>query len=157
MGKRRRRKTKKAVERFLFSIYVAWMLWLLFGQRMMELGSPAAAGGYNLNLIPFKTLKMYFDMVQNTESAYLLRHAFINLAGNVVVFIPLGYFLPQLWSRLRSVIKTGLLSLALIVVVEIIQYITGLGSCDIDDLILNMIGVLIGYPAWKMIVKLRHK
>lgn len=129
-----------------FVVYVAAMLWLLFGQRW---------GGQlqrSINLTPFVTLRLYWKLLQH-ESSYLVRHAIINLAGNVVMFIPLGFFQPYLAPKLRAWYKTLLSTTALILLVEGIQYVTCLGSCDVDDLILNIIGAVIGYVLWRITKK----
>ncbi len=79
-------------------LYALLMLWLLFGQRIGHTGY----GTYlwqlksNLNLIPFRTLLEYTEVLNAGRNRFLLRHAFVNLAGNVVMFLPLGIFLPAL-------------------------------------------------------------
>ena len=81
---------------------------------------------------------------------YNARHAFINLAGNVVMFLPLGALLPAANGKLRKFFRTFFLGLGLIVAVEVLQLFTLLGSCDVDDLILNLIGVTLGFILWKL-------
>lgn len=79
-----------------FSLYLLIMLWLLFGQRVGLDGS----GSYleqlrqNVNLIPLKTIDGYIRLIQRTTSPYLMRIALVNLAGNAVMFVPLGFFCP---------------------------------------------------------------
>lgn len=142
MGKTKKRSAGDVVVRLIFLVYCGIMLWLLFGQRM---GDEVSAG--SLNLVPLETLKLYRKLLHN-DSPYLVRHAFINLAGNVLLFIPLGWFLPRIWQRLRGFFRVFLLVLLIIVLVEALQYFTGLGSCDIDDLILNVPGAMLGYVVW---------
>ena len=141
-----------ALIRIIFLVYAAVMLWLLFGQRIGEEGITVHFGisGENLNLVPLKTVRLYLWLLQNSTNEALLRHAIINLVGNVVLFIPMGWFLPYIWVNLRGFFKTALAVLLLISAVEIVQYFTQLGSCDIDDLILNLVGALIGYLLWKI-------
>ena len=124
----------------LFLGYIALMIWLLFGQR-----SQGESGTENLNIVPFTTLKLYMNLLENSTNHYLVRHAFINLVGNVVMFIPLGYLLPGVYKRAQNFFAMLLYTVVVIVLIETIQYITGLGSCDIDDLILNVPGVMIGW------------
>ena len=50
-----------------------------------------------------------------------------------------------MFQRLGRLWKTLLVSAAIIIAVEAIQLVTLLGHCDVDDLILNLIGVTIGY------------
>ena len=66
------------------------------------------------------------------------------------MFVPLGIFLPGLWQKLRRFWKTLLLSALIVAAAEIVQMLTLLGSCDVDDLLLNLIGVMLGYGLWKV-------
>ena len=80
-------------------------------------------------------------------------HAIINLVGNVIMFIPLGFCLPMLWKKQRTLWKTLLTTALIITLVELIQLLTLVGSCDTDDLILNVLGSAIGYGLFKMFQK----
>lgn len=149
MKKQRKRTGRQILLRLLFLIYVAAMFWLLFGQRWgtqiyaQNLASP-------INLTPFATVKMYLRILQNSRDTSLLIHAFVNLVGNVVMFIPLGFFVPYLNEGLRKFLKAMFFVACLIITVETIQYFTYLGSCDVDDLILNMAGGTVGYIFWRV-------
>lgn len=146
--KKRTSNGKQILIRFLFVIYVAGMIWLLFGQRWgTEIYTHNKASAINLQ--PFATLKMYWRILQNSQDAGLLRHAVINLVGNLVMFIPLGFYLPYLLRGMRKIFRAMLLLLCLIIMVETVQYVTHLGTCDVDDLILNMAGSLIGWLIWR--------
>ena len=135
--------------RLLFVVYCVLMLWLLFGQRLGTVVYEQNLAE-NVNLQPFATMAMYWRQLKGNASPYYIRHAFINLAGNVIMFVPLGYFLPKIFEKLRKIWKTTLFSMCLIIIVEIIQYFTMLGTCDVDDLILNMAGVVFGYLLWRI-------
>ena len=140
MSKQAERSPAQICTRLLFVAYGLLMLWLLFGQRVGQPVNPD-----NVNLIPLATLKLYLRIVENTQDAQLLRHAFINLVGNVVMFVPLGWFLPVIWRKYRNFLRCALCLMTTVVLIEVIQYLTGLGSCDIDDLLLNMLGGSLGW------------
>ena len=141
-----RKTLQKTIYYMLFVIYSLTMLWLLFGRRqyhrdMMDI---------LVNLQPLKTIRAYLYVLQNREEAYLLRIAAFNLFGNVVLFIPYGIFLPYLFRRMRALWKVMLFGAVTIVCVELLQIATLRGSCDVDDLILNMMGILIGYIVFRI-------
>ena len=71
--------------------------------------------------------------------------AFLNLAGNVIGFLPFGFFLPILSRRLRNGAVVTALGFGLSLLVESIQLVFKVGCFDVDDLILNTLGVLLGY------------
>ncbi|MBQ9838798.1 MAG: VanZ family protein [Oscillospiraceae bacterium] len=138
-----KRSVGKTLLRIVFICYVVWMLWLLFGQRLgTEVYSQELAK--SMNLKPFATIRHFIALLGHNAPG-LVTHAVINLLGNVVMFVPLGFCLPKIFPKLRSFLKTFCLCVCIIVVVELVQYYTFLGTCDIDDLILNMVGVSIGY------------
>ncbi len=70
------------------------------------------------------------------------RIVFINLIGNILLFIPLGAILSS-FNKI-GLIKKILLAIVTIIVLEALQYILRLGVFDIIDIICNMIGVVIG-------------
>lgn len=143
MAKQKAHTPGQILLRLLFVVYLGAMVWLLFGQRW---------GGEfyrSVNLTPLVTIRLYWRLL-HSENAYLVRHAFVNLLGNVVMFIPLGFFQPWLSRRLRTWYKTLASTMVLILLVEAVQYLTRLGSCDIDDLILNIVGAVIGYTLWRI-------
>lgn len=149
--KRKKRKKSKRfydVARLLFFLYLGFMTWLLFVMGMENTNGIILEGGYSINIIPFRTVKTYIDMASSITDAYMLRRLFINLMGSIALFIPLGFFLPCIWKELRSFFKTAGIAVAIILGVEITQLITFVGSCDIDDFILNTLGTLIGYFIW---------
>ena len=128
----------------LFIIYCAAMLLLLFARSSRYVG-----GGYieqlkmSLNLVPLDTVRRFVYV-------HMLRYAHLNLGGNVAAFIPFGFFLPCLFDRQRRFWRFLLTAAAVIVCIELLQLVTLRGSCDIDDLILNLIGSALGYAVWKL-------
>lgn len=129
-----------------FLCYLAVMLYLLFFQRMGRT-SPLAYWEqvrYSVNFVPFHTIAQFWGNL-SSEWGYIVQRAFINLAGNIAMFVPLGLFLPYFWEKQRK-FRWFLPTIILcITVVELLQLFTLLGSCDVDDLIFNTIGASIGF------------
>ena len=138
-----------------FTAYVLLMLWLLFGQRL----GADTSGTYperiwaSLNLIPFATIRHFLHTVHTTGNRYLLRHALVNLAGNVVMFIPLGFFLPCLRTKWRTFSRCMGIGTCIILVIEFLQLITLLGHCDVDNLLLNLTGIGIGFYCFTILAR----
>lgn len=156
MKKTKRRTAGQIFLRFLFVVYGIAMVWLLFGQRI---GTELSYDDYlqrlqsNINLTPLYTIKLYLRILRESNSNALLRHALINLVGNVVMFIPLGIFMPGIFLKKPGFFSTIFTVAAMIIAVELVQLVTLLGSCDVDDLILNLLGAAIGYFLWKFYKK----
>ena len=102
----------------------------------------------HLNLIPFRTLRLFAGLLGSGIRSYI-RMAVINLGGNIIMFIPLGFLLPRVFSKCTSLSRVLLVTAVIITVVEIIQLFTLVGSCDIDDLILNVFGSGLGFGIHK--------
>ncbi|CDZ75516.1 hypothetical protein ING2D1G_1378 [Peptoniphilus sp. ING2-D1G] len=103
-------------------------------------------GGWGINLVPFKTIKSYLKY----SEAF---HAALNILGNVLIFVPMGFMLPLLYEDLRSYKKTLIFTMIICMLVETIQFFVG-RSVDIDDLMLNVVGASIGYLVYKIKGKL---
>ena len=136
-----------------FMAYCALMLWLLFDRPGYVEGIPYwEQVSAQLNLVPFRTLRLFGSLLDSPRPAYV-RAAVINLGGNILMFIPLGFLLPGVFPKFHSLLRTVLATAVIITAVEIIQLLTLVGSCDIDDLILNVIGASLGFLFQKYVKK----
>ena len=137
----------------VFLVYCAAMLWLLFGRDGYFADVPYWDQVHrNLNLQPFKTIDMYLLYLDRPDS-YMQPYSVVNLYGNVLLFIPLGLYLPRLVMKKPRFWKTILWTAVIITTVELIQLFTLVGSCDVDDLILNVLGAAIGHGLYRFTVK----
>lgn len=142
-----RKKTFRYVCAVCFGGYVLFMLWLLFGQRW---GAPVPFSYgesllQNCNLLSFSTVLTFCRILRQASSPAAFRHAVVNLAGNIVMFVPLGFFLPCLWRKMRCFRRFLLCHTGVIAAIELAQWLTFLGSMDVDDLILNTCGGAAGF------------
>lgn len=97
----------------------------------------------SVNLIPFKTIIEY---IKDIFSSLLdTSNIFINLLGNLVCLMPFALFLPLLFRKIDNTKKFLITILCITFGIEIIQFITFTGSCDIDDIILNTLGAYLMY------------
>ncbi|WP_306419864.1 VanZ family protein [Bacillus sp. J14TS2] len=92
------------------------------------------------NFIPFKTISYYLFSATDLSSRVRIE----NLAGNVIGFMPFGFLVPLL-SRKLNLKAITLATFFLSLTFELIQLIFRLGSFDVDDLILNTLGGVLGY------------
>ena len=74
----------------------------------------------------------------------------INLVTNLLLFAPMGFFIPILFDKeIKSIKQFGIVMILITILVEIVQFITYSGSTDIDDIILNITGATIVYMLMK--------
>ena len=122
---------KKTAAYILFSLYLAAICFLV--------GFPNIAGMrivLSHNFIPLR------GMLTDITNSYL----------NVLLFIPLGIFVPCLWPEYRSMMKTVGLGLMTSLGIEILQIFT-FRATDINDVITNVAGTMIGYLIGRLIIK----
>lgn len=141
---------KKRTVTILAFLYGMSMFFLLFLRtpRIMPLPYPVQLREH-LNLVPFRVIKNYLRIFTRPANRIFLPYALTNFLGNILLFIPLGFFPPVLKPRLRKFWKTLLLMLGIMVTVEILQMLLLVGTCDVDDVILNAFGASIGYGVFK--------
>ncbi len=128
--------------KWAFRIYVLALTCLLFGRPWTSL--PEDYLGHlrlHSNLQPLHTIMLYFNLIFQDFGPFLRIVALVNLLGNVLIFVPLGYFLSQRYHLLRSFF----IGLLVLILVELTQWFTLTGSLDIDDILLNLTGILMGY------------
>ncbi|WP_240647636.1 VanZ family protein [Paenibacillus nanensis] len=115
-------------------LYASIMLNLLFlrDRYLMD--------GYAYNLVPFDTIERYVVY----RDHFNFDTWFKNLFGNLVLFIPIGMFLPLLNTRYKRSHMLVAACICLIGAVELMQMLLKVGSFDIDDIILNTAGAWIG-------------
>lgn len=146
--------SRVVLRRICFAGYCALMFWLLFVRnRHPVLENYWAQMEQNVNLVPFHTIRLYLYVFRDSDLSHLIPHAIVNLAGNVVMFIPLGAFLYPEFSGGWPAFKVLLTTFVGICLVEIMQLITLAGSCDVDDLLLNLAGSLLGCMMYRIICK----
>lgn len=101
---------------------------------------------FQSNFVPFRTIGEYIMALRDGSMNRTVPVQ--NLLGNLLLFAPMGVYLPLLFSGLHSFRKAMLTTLGLLLGIELLQMFTRLGSFDIDDLILNMAGAMLGYGAY---------
>lgn len=141
----------------LFCLYAVGMACLLFGRYSHWSGeSYLESVCRNINLIPFHTNISFLHSAISSHAGGSLSHAFINLAGNVVLFIPLGIFLPAIWIGLRHWWPFFGSVSCILISVELLQLFSLRGICDVDDYLLNVLGASVGYCLFRLYTHYRR-
>lgn len=109
----------------------------------------------DLNLVPFRSITSSLAGVGAQGFGVFLR----NWLGNLLLFMPLGLMAPLFWPRLRRVSATGLLCLAASLSIEAAQFVGSFlvfgirwKSVDIDDVIMNVMGGMLGFLLSRLLV-----
>ena len=141
---------KKVVRPILwavFGLYCLILIYILFLNRASRSHySYAQYFQAFTNFIPFKTIVEY---IQRYSDGYRSL-ATVNLLGNLALFVPMGMALPCVSKKLNRFWKVVLCVLGMVVMVEVTQGILRVGSIDVDDVIFNVVGAMIGYGIIKI-------
>ena len=135
----------------LAAVYVGMMVYLLFFREPAFTDEPYwGQVRAHFNPVPFRTIGLYLGLLEQPSRPWLVRLARINLWGNLLLFVPLGLLPPMLFQKMRQFWKTLLLAAVVMLTVEILQMLLLVGTCDVDDLILNLLGAAMGYGLYSL-------
>lgn len=147
----------------LFVVYVFLLLYLTVIKRLffgttsgvfLESYRLNTSGfDYSVNLIPFKTVYGYLVHPPS------ITVAITNILGNILAFLPLGILVPLIFRKSDSISWIFIISVGSSVVIETVQLLFRIGSMDIDDVLLNSVGGLVGFLLYRgfLVLLARYK
>ena len=142
--------------KILFIIYCILLITILFlnneyrmtGFESININTFSIEHFETINIVPFSTIIGYIKGLLFEDASMSI--VIINLATNLFLFAPMGFFIPLLFKNKITNMKQFIILIIIIsLFVEILQFITYRGSTDIDDIILNTIGAIIVYILMK--------
>ena len=139
----------RAFGKVLFLLYVGFLVYFLFVAEWY--GRTEVSEDYRYNLELFKEIKRFITYREQLG----IFAVFANLFGNILIFVPYGFFI-SVAGRTRGFFKTLFFSMGLSLGVEIVQLFTRVGSFDVDDILLNTIGGVMGYTIFVICNQLRR-
>ena len=131
------KKVKILSQIIIFVYYIILMFNMVIFARYNSINS--------YNLIPFKSI---IDIFRNGTAYSII----INVFGNLLVFMPLEYFLIELF-KVNKFLVNFILSFCIILLIELFQYVFKVGVLDIDDLILCTVGMMLFYICYNLLIK----
>jgi Glycopeptide antibiotics resistance protein len=133
-----------------FAFYVILMITITLFDPLLRSGSTRVVFDFELvseyiketaNVRPFRMILLYWNGLNSgllSLSVYLM-----NIVGNLVVMMPLAFFLPMLSKTFKKFIPFVITVTIVILSIESLQAITMSGYFDVDDIMLNLVGALI--------------
>ncbi len=142
-------KSKLTLENILLiSIYIIYFIFmaeiLLFKNvRPSEIFGSDRDISRQLAIMPFQSIMKYYNSGNIWASI-------LNVIGNIVVFIPFGIYL-MLYTKKNTSVKATTTVFFTSLSVEVIQFVLDIGIADVDDIILNVIGGIVGVLGYKFL------
>ena len=134
----------------MFVLYIAFLVYFLCFAEWYGRTEPSE--GYRYNLVLFKEIMRFIEY----REELVVFAVFANLFGNILIFVPYGFFI-SIASTRRGFFQTLFYSFALSLGVEIFQLFARVGSFDVDDLLLNTLGGVLGYILFLICNIIRRK
>ena len=138
----------------LFAFYATVLLGALIVSRVdyQTFAQTKAAYWKNFDLMtnfnPLETVRLYLNAIKYNYIG--MEIPLSNLVGNAMLFMPMAVFLPCLFRPMQKLRLFALTMLLLLAAVEALQLLLACGSCDVDDVLLNLAGTLIVYGILKL-------
>lgn len=129
----------KVIGMILFILYLLLVIYVMFLADSLHRTNQADC--YRYNLEPFREIHRF----PNMWKAYGAWVACLNLFGNVIAFMPLGFFVPLHVKKYRKCMVTVAISFLFSLLIECTQLVSKVGVFDVDDLMLNTFGGFLGY------------
>lgn len=123
----------------IFLVYIFGVIYFMFFSE--KLGRVGSARGYRYNLVPFMEIKRFYYVLKSNFSFVAL----LNLGGNVLAFVPFGVIIPMIKRNKTGIVLIALLTFTFSLIIETLQLYYKVGVFDIDDMILNTAGGILGY------------
>ena len=134
----KKRSQYRILGKILAVCYIVFVFYFLLISEVY--GRTGEMREYHYNLVLFREIKRFW----NYREQLGMFAVYTNLAGNILIFLPFGFVMPMA-SRYRSFLNTTCYSLALSLLIEGSQLFWKVGCFDVDDLLLNTIGGMLGY------------
>lgn len=146
-NKKYRSINKNRILWWLFGVYCIVLFLILFVRKRFNIGDEPywEQVKMSINLVPFRTIYGSLYSIIHRTIPYLIPHEIISLLGNFALFMPFGYFIPRLFEKYRVFIKFILFTFVVLLSIETLQVLTIRGCFDVDDIILNLAGAVIGF------------
>ncbi|MDD4312366.1 MAG: VanZ family protein [Eubacteriales bacterium] len=100
------------------------------------------------NFYPLETIRLYINAIKYDYIG--MEIPLSNLVGNTMLFMPMAVFLPCLFRPMQKLWVFALTAVLLLVAIEALQLLLACGSCDVDDILLNLTGTLIVFGILKI-------
>lgn len=133
---------------FSFAIYIILFLWIIVFTYVspLEVFSQNRPMIRSINIIPFHQIGRYIFGTANVSTSVVIN----NIVGNVLLFIPFGVYL-QLLKKDKRFLSSFITVFLVSLLIETVQYILAIGISDIDDILLNTLGGIIGIVLYTLL------
>ncbi len=146
-----KRRMIRVFSRICFTIYMALLVYFL----LLSDGFGRGDGyeNYRYNLVPFLEIKRFIKYYEYIDFPSVV----INLLGNIVAFMPFGALIRWVVNRKTRWYQATAYTFLFSLCVELLQLVAKVGVFDVDDLILNTLGGLMGFWIYYLLLLINRR
>ena len=154
------KKNCKKVWKFVFLVYILILIKLIVfkypWEYLMDIVKSwekgvVLEGLATANFTLGKSIRMYIKYFNK----FPFWNGFANLAGNILVFIPFGFLLPKAYPKCGRWWRVFYCAIGFVMCIELFQLFSAFGAFDVDDILLNVLGSVIGYSIFAVMRKVK--
>lgn len=146
--------------RFLFTLYILLVVSVTFFPLALWFDFNWERIKFGVNVIPFVSIIQNIGQIGKAydgDALFMIKLIIRNVGGNILLFMPLGVLVPLLSKKYKDFKRTLILGLWMSLCIESIQFFEllagGIGrAVDIDDVVCNTIGVIVGFYIYIMTI-----
>ena len=150
---------------FLFIVYIFMVISVTLFPFPINFNANFEYVQRSINIIPLKSIindLSQIGVAYDGDVLFMIGLIVRNVGGNILLLMPLGFIAPILWDKFKDFKSVILLGFCVSISIEILQLLetilSGWGRVtDIDDVICNVLGVIIGYLIYKLFIKIGSK
>ena len=150
---------------FLYVIYISMVVSVTLFPIVLGFNDEPIYFSRTLNLVPFASIIKDFNQIGTAydgDILFMISLIVRNVGGNILLLMPLGFLAPFLWKKAKSLKGITILCLSFSVTIELLQLLEYLAGgwgriTDIDDVICNVLGVVIGYFIYIFFIRAGEK
>lgn len=153
------------VVNFLFVLYLCLVGSVTLFPIPIGIPSDPVYDHRSINLIPLVSIMKNVSQIgiaYGGDSVFMIELIIRNVGGNILLLMPFGFLAPIVWISFKYFKKTLLFGLGISICIEVLQLVESLEGgwgriTDIDDVICNVIGVMIGFFIYRVTFKIVEK
>ena len=155
-------KVNKKIWKYIFLVYILILLKLIVFkyplERLVEIAKSWEKGVIleglsTANFTWGRSIRMYIRYFNK----FPFWNGFANLIGNVLVFIPFGFLLPKAYPGCGKWWRVFYCATGFVMCIEFYQLFSAFGAFDVDDIFLNVLGAMIGYPFYVLVRRIKKE
>ena len=155
------KKDNKKIWKFVFLVYILILVKLIIFKYPLEYlmdimqkweKEIILEGLSTANFTLGKSIRMYIRYFNK----FPFWNGFANLVGNILVFIPYGFLLPKVYPRCGRWWRVFYCSMGFVMCIELFQLFSAFGAFDVDDILLNVCGTMLGYGIFVVLRKVKQ-